>query len=210
MSVFHELIQRGGFLMYPLGICSIVALWVFIERFWHFRRASIDAAEFSSGIRNMVRNNRITESITLCEETPGPVSAVLHTALLCHSMSKEKIEEAIERTARYELPRMEHNLAVLSTLARITPLLGLLGTITGMISTFVVIQKQAPFIQPPMLAKGIWESLLTTAFGLAIAIPCHIAYDYLSSRIRATASDMDRSAADVVEILTETEQAPNY
>lgn len=189
--------------MYPISICSIVALWVFLERFWQFRRASIDAAEFTAGIRNLIRNNRITESITLCAETPGPVAAVVHTALLSHGESREKIEYAIERTARYELPRLEHHLAVLATLARITPLLGLLGTITGMIGTFQVIQMQAPFIQPAELARGIWESLLTTGFGLAVAIPCHLGNDYLVSRVNAFASDMDRCAADIVDVLTE-------
>ena len=205
MTAFWALVQRGGYLMYPIGICSFVALWVFIERFWHFRRASINAAEFTAGIRNLIRNKRITESITLCTETPGPVAAVLRTALLSHGLARTKIEEAIERAARYELPRLEHNVAVLATLARVTPLLGLLGTITGMIQTFYVIQTQAPFIQPAQLARGIWESLLTTAFGLVVAIPCHIAFDYLSSRVRAFASDMDRSAADIVEVLTEME-----
>ncbi len=205
MTAFWALVQRGGYLMYPIGICSLVALWVFIERFWHFRRASINAAEFTAGIRNLIRNKRITESITLCTETPGPVAAVLRTALLSHGLARTKIEEAIERAARYELPRLEHNLAVLATLARVTPLLGLLGTITGMIQTFYVIQTQAPFIQPAQLARGIWESLLTTAFGLVVAIPCHIAFDYLSSRVRAFAYDMDRSAADIVEVLTEME-----
>lgn len=203
MTAFWALVQRGGYVMYPIGICSVVALWVFIERFWQFRRASIDAAEFAGGIRNLIRSRRITESITLCKETPGPVAAVIHTALLCHGQAREKIEDAVERTARYELPRLEHHLAVLGTLARVAPLLGLLGTITGMIDTFQVIQAQAPFIQPAELAKGIWESLLTTAFGLVVAIPCHLAYDYLSSRVRAFAADMDRSAADIVDVLTE-------
>ena len=205
MTAFWALIQRGGYVMYPIGICSLVAMWVFIERFWSFRRASVNAAEFTAGIRNLVQNKRITEAITLCTETPGPVAAVLRTALLSHGLSKEEIEEAIERAARYELPRLEHNLAVIATLARVAPLLGLLGTVTGMIQTFYIIQTQAPFIQPAQLAKGIWESLLTTAFGLVVAIPCHVAYDYLTSRVSSFASDMDRSAADIVQILTDTE-----
>ena len=206
MSAFMDLITRGGFLMIPIGICSIVALWVFLERFFNFRRAQIDVAEFTAGIRNLVRNNRITESITLCAETPGPVAAILHSALLSNGKSRENIEEAIERTARFELPRLEHNLAVLSTIARIAPLLGLLGTVTGMIQTFYIIQTQAPFIQPSALAKGIWDSLLTTACGLIIAIPCYIAYDYLTSRVRSFAIDMDRSAADITDILTVTDR----
>jgi len=205
MTAFWALIQRGGYVMYPIGICSLVAMWVFIERFWSFRRASVNAAEFTAGIRNLVQNKRITEAITLCTETPGPVAAVLRTALLSHGFSKEEIEEAIERAARYELPRLEHNLAVIATLARVAPLLGLLGTVTGMIQTFYVIQTQAPFIQSTQLAKGIWESLLTTAFGLVVAIPCHVAYDYLTSKVSAFASDMDRSAADIIQVLTDTE-----
>jgi len=201
MMALKELLARGGYVMYPIGICSIVALWAFIERFWQFRRASIDAGEFTAGMRNLIRNKRITESITLCKETPGPVAAVLHSALLCHGQARAAILEAIQRTAQFELPRLEHNLPVLATVARVAPLLGLLGTVTGLISAFQVIEKQAPFIQPASVAKGIWEALITTAFGLVVAIPCQIAYDYLTSRVRSFAADMDRSAADIVDLV---------
>jgi biopolymer transport protein ExbB len=201
MMALKELLARGGYVMYPIGICSIVALWAFIERFWQFRRASIDAGEFTAGMRNLIRNKRITESITLCKETPGPVAAVLHSALLCHGQTRAAILEAIQRTAQFELPRLEHNLPVLATVARVAPLLGLLGTVTGLISAFQVIEKQAPFIQPASVAKGIWEALITTAFGLVVAIPCQIAYEYLTARVRAFAADMDRSAADIVDLV---------
>jgi len=203
MMALKELLARGGYLMYPIGICSVVALWAFIERFWQFRRASIDAGEFTAGIRNLIRNKRITESITLCKETPGPVAAVLHSALLCHGQARAAILEAIQRTAQFELPRLEHNLPALATVARVAPLLGLLGTVTGLISAFQVIEKQAPFIQSASVAKGIWEALITTAFGLVVAIPCQIAYDYLTSRVRSFAADMDRSAADIVDLVAE-------
>jgi biopolymer transport protein ExbB len=201
MMALKELLARGGYVMYPIGICSIVALWAFIERFWQFRRASIDAGEFTAGIRNLIRNKRITESVTLCKETPGPVAAVLHSALLCHGQARAAILDAIQRTAQFELPRLEHNLPVLATIARVAPLLGLLGTVTGLIAAFQVIEKQAPFIQPASVAKGIWEALITTAFGLVVAIPCQIAYDYLTSRVRSFAADMDRSAADVLDLV---------
>jgi biopolymer transport protein ExbB len=201
MMALKELLARGGYVMYPIGICSIVALWAFIERFWQFRRASIDAGEFTAGIRNLIRNKRITESVTLCKETPGPVAAVLHSALLCHGQARAAILDAIQRTAQFELPRLEHNLPVLATIARVAPLLGLLGTVTGLIAAFQVIEKQAPFIQLASVAKGIWEALITTAFGLVVAIPCQIAYDYLTSRVRSFAADMDRSAADVLDLV---------
>ena len=204
MTGLWALISRGGYLMYPILICSVVALWVFLERFFHFRRATIDTAEFTAGIRNHIRNKRITESITLCAETPGPVAAVLRSALLCHGQSKAEIEETIDRTARFELPRLERNLSVLATLARVTPLLGLLGTVSGMIKTFQIIQAQAPYLHPSQLALGIWEALMTTAVSLVVAVPCHIAYDYLAARVRTFAADMDRSAADIVHVLTES------
>jgi biopolymer transport protein ExbB len=205
MMAFKDLLARGGYLMYPIGICSLVAMWAFIERFWQFRRASIDAGEFTAGIRNLIRNKRITESITLCKETPGPVAAVLHSALLCNGQPREKILQAVQRTAQFELPRLEHNLSVLATMARVTPLLGLLGTVVGMIQSFLIIERQAPFIQPAGVAQGIWEALLTTAFGLVVAIPCQIAFDYLCARVRAFAADMDRSAADIVDLLAGAE-----
>jgi len=204
MMALKELFARGGYLMYPIAVCSVVGLWVFIERFWQFRRASIDAAEFTAGIRNLIRNKRVTESVTLCRDTPGPVAAVLHAALLCYGKSRAVIGEAVERTARYELPRLEHNLPVLATLARIAPLLGLLGTVSGMIHTFMAIEKQAPFVQPAQIAGGIWEALVTTAFGLVVAIPCHVACDYLLARVRAFAQDMERSAADIIDVIAES------
>jgi biopolymer transport protein ExbB len=202
MTALKELFVRGGYLMYPIAVCSVVGLWVFIERFWQFRRASIDAAEFTAGIRNLIRNKRVTESITLCSETPGPVAAVLHAALLCYGKSRTAIEEAVDRAARYEMPRLEHNLPLLVTLARVAPLLGLLGTVIGMISTFKVIELQAPFVQPGHFA-GIWQALITTAFGLVVAIPCHVAFDYLAARVRGFAQDMERSAADLFDIIAE-------
>ncbi len=203
MIALKELFARGGYLMYPIAVCSVVGLWVFIERFWQFRRASIDAAEFTAGIRNLIRNKRVTESITLCSETPGPVAAVLHAALLCYGKSRMAIEEAVDRAARYEIPRLEHNLPMLATLARVTPLLGFLGTVAGMISTFKVIELEVPFVQPVHLAAGIWQALITTAFGLVVAIPCHVAFDYLASRVRAFAQDMERSAGDLLDIIAE-------
>ncbi|NLF39853.1 MotA/TolQ/ExbB proton channel family protein [bacterium] len=203
MTALFELINRGGYVVYPIGICSIVALWVFLERFIRFRRATIDTAEFTAGIRNHVRNKRLTESITLCTETPGPVAAVLRSVLISHGQPRQQIEEAVDRSARFELQRLEHNLTVLSTLARVTPLLGLLGTVAGMIKTFQVIQAQAPFVQPASLARGIWEALIATAFGLVVAIPCHVAYDYLVARVRGFAAEMDRSAADIIQVIQE-------
>ena len=176
MNTLWNLFSMGGYFMYPISICSIIGLWVFLEKFIHFRRATIDVAEFSAGIRNLIKSNRISESITLCRETPGPVAAILYAALLCHGKNRQQIIDAIERTAHFELPRLERNLSVLSTISKIAPLLGLLGTVSGLIKTFQIIQVQSPFIQPSALAQGIWEALLTTAFGLVVAIPAHIAF----------------------------------
>lgn len=192
--------------MYPIILCSIIALAVIIERLYHLYRAQIDIAKFMESISNMLKRNRIMDAIDLCEKTPGPIAHISKAGILNHDRSRQEIKEAIEDVEIYELPRLEKNLGALSTIAHIAPLLGLLGTVTGMVRAFQVIQEKAGVSQPVSpgdLAGGIWEALLTTVAGLIVAIPTLVAYNYLLSRVKGFVIAMETSGTELVNLLTQ-------
>ena len=149
--------------------------------------------------------NKIIESIEMCNNTPGPIAHIVKAGILKHDRSKPEIKEAVEEAAQLEIPRLEKHLPILATIAHIAPLLGLLGTVTGMIRSFQVIQMKALAlapVNPGDLAGGIWEALLATVAGLAVAIPTYVAYNYLTSQIDNLVYDMVRSATDLVNLLS--------
>ncbi len=192
-------------MMYLILLCSIIALGVIIERLYHLNRATIDTQRFMDSIINVIKRNKIVEAIEMCNKTPGPIAHIIKAAILKHDRSKPEIKEAVEEAGQLEIPRLEKNLGVLATIAHIAPLLGLLGTVMGMIGSFQVIQKNALSmmpVNPGDLAGGIWQSLLTTTTGLAVAIPTYVAYNYLVSRVETLVHDMETSATDLVNILT--------
>jgi biopolymer transport protein ExbB len=205
MDMF-EMILKGGPVMYPIILCSIVALAIVIERIYHIHRAKIDTAKFMDEIANVLRRNKIMEAIDMCDKTPGPIAHILKAGILKHDRPKQEIKEAIEEAGLYEVPRLEKNLTALATIAHIAPLLGLLGTVTGMVRCFQVIQEKSTSLNPVSpgdLAGGIWEALITTVAGLVVAIPTFVAYNYLVSRVDGLVLDMERSATDLINILTE-------
>jgi biopolymer transport protein ExbB len=197
-----KIIEMGGPLMYPILLCSILFLAILIERLYHYHRARIDTSEFISGIRQVLKRRDIAEAVSLCEETPGPVAHIVQAGIRKHGRPKEEIKETIGDAAHREIPRLEKNLNVLATVAHVAPLLGLLGTVLGMIAAFQEIQRQSGRVNATDLAGGIWEALVTTAAGLSVAIPAYVAYNYLVSRVGALVLDMERSATEIVDLLT--------
>lgn len=200
-----EVIQKGGPLMYLIVLCSVLALAVVIERFYCLYQAKIDTGKFMESITNTIKRNRVMEAITICERTPGPIAQILKAGMIKHDRSRQEIKEAIEDAALHEVPRLEKNLGMLATIAHISPLLGLLGTVIGMVEAFRVIQEKAGAVSPVSpgdLAGGIWQALLTTVGGLMVAIPTFVAYNYLVSRVDGFVLDMEKSATNLVNTLT--------
>ncbi len=201
-----DLVVKGGPVMYPIILCSIIAVAIVIERAYHLYRAKIDTRKFMDEIANVLKRNKIMEAIEICDKTPGPIAHILRAGILKHDRPKQEIKEAIEEAGLYEVPRMEKNLTALATIAHISPLLGLLGTVVGMVGCFQVIQQKSTSLNPVSpgdLAGGIWAALITTVAGLAVAIPVYVAYNYLVSRVNHLVIDMERSATDLINILTQ-------
>ncbi len=192
--------------MWPILACSFVAFAIVIERALYLRRVTIDTRKFSEQISRSIKRNRVMDAVDLCEKTPGPVAHIVKEGILKHDRTRAEIREAIEDAALHEVPMLEKRLPVLATIAHISPLLGLLGTVTGMVEAFRVIQEKSSAVAPVNpgdLAGGIWEALLTTVFGLCVAIPTFVAYNYLTSRVDGLVLDMEKSASDLINTLSE-------
>lgn len=200
-----DMIQKGGPMMYLIIILSIIALGIVIERIYSFNRARIDSQKFMDKILNSLKRNKIIEAIEMCNLTPGPIAHIIKAGILKHDRSRPEIKEAIDEAAQLEIPRMERHLPILATIAHIAPLLGLLGTVSGMIKAFQIIQEKALTmtpVNPGDLSGGIWEALLATLAGLAVAIPTYVAYNYLVNQVDNLVYDMERSATDLVNLLS--------
>lgn len=201
-----EFMQKGGPIMWPILLCSVVAFAIVIERVFALRREQIDTKAFMEQISKSLKRNKIMEALDTCDRAGGPIAAILKAGILKHDRPRHEIREAVEDASIYEVPRLERNLPVLATAAHVAPLLGLLGTVTGLVAAFQVIETKASALNPVNpgdLAGGIWQALLTTVFGLCVAIPSHVAYNYLVSRVDGFVLDMERSATDLLNILGE-------
>jgi biopolymer transport protein ExbB len=201
-----EILHKGGPVMIPIILCSIFGLAVAAEKKWQLYKAKVDTDKFLEDILSTVRNLKIKEAIDMCEAIKNPISRILKAGIMKYDKSKEEIKQAMEDAALYEVPTLEKNLTSLATVAHISPLLGLLGTVTGLVRCFQVIEQRsstfAP-VNPGELAGGIWEALITTVAGLLIAIPMFVIYNYLVSRVNSFILDMERSATELVNLLSE-------
>ncbi len=200
-----EIMYKGGPLMGVILLCSVIAVAVIIERFIRLRVAQINTETFMSEIKGVLEVSDVHKALNLCEETSGSVAGLCRTAILNVDRDKDEIKEAIEDAARSEIPRLSRNLNLLSTIAHITPLLGLLGTVTGMIDAFQGLEEKAlqGGFTVGMIAGGIWQALLTTAFGLSVAIVTYVAHSYLVGRLENLIVEMERSATEMLNLLKE-------
>lgn len=196
-----EIFEKGGPLMYLIFICSIVACAVFFERIYHFKRASINVKEFMDKIRQKIHEKLYLEAITLCSDTNGPIAAVQKSGLVKHDHGRNRIKESMDDGMVHEVSRLEKNIPIIATISHITPLLGLLGTVLGMIEAFMVIQSKGGIVNPADLAGGISEALITTAAGLVVAIPSYMAYSYLVSRVENFVMEMEKVSSEVVDLI---------
>ncbi|MCA1658876.1 MAG: MotA/TolQ/ExbB proton channel family protein, partial [Verrucomicrobiaceae bacterium] len=200
-----DYLQKGGLLMWPILVCSIIFIAVFAERLFYFHRATIHVAEFLKGLSNLIRRRNFAEALHESAGTPGPVARVVHAAILRHDAQRAELREIVQEAGQLEVPKLERFLGVLATLAFLTPLIGLLGTVTGMVEAFGTITAQGGYATVTELSSGIYKSLLTTAAGLVVATPTFLAHSYISSRVNRMMRDMERAGIEIVHLLTESD-----
>src|SRR5438093_3512310 len=202
--MIRVLLDDGGPMAWLLMMMGAVVIVVFIERLLHYHRAQINSTEFLSGVRNVLKRDNVVEAISICDATPGPVARLVKVAILNRGKGREGVREALEEAGLIEVPPLEDKLNLLATIAQIAPLMGLLGTVLGFIKIFITLQTKTTVPTMQDLSGGVWQALICTAAGLAVAIPCYAGYNYLVSRVNAIVLDMERAATEITNILADT------
>lgn len=191
---------QGGPVMFFIAAASILALTVFIERFMYLGKVRRDARSLTEKMREKLSGMRVEEAIAICENHPGPAANILKAGLLVSGASRAEIELSMEDAAKYEMPRLYRNLPVLQTVASVSTLLGLLGTVIGMISSSAVLSTQG-MTNPSKLIGGIAEALVATAGGLCVAIPALVGYNYIAAKTEKVVSDLEIMTTELVKLL---------
>ena len=197
------LLANGGPVIWLILIAAAAAAVVFVERALFCHRSQINSAEFLNGVRTVVKRGNVVEAISICDATPGPVARLVKAAILTREHGRERVREAVEEAGLTEVPRLEEKLNLLATIAQIAPLLGLFGTVVGFIDIFGQVEQSGLYANVQLLSHGVWKALICAAAGIGVAIPAHAGYNYLVSRVNKIVLDMERAAAEIVNIVTE-------
>ena len=201
------LILKSGWLIIPIFLSSFFSVAIIVERLLFYFSIKSNNLLVISKILELVCKNKITEAIDICEKNPFYATSILKSGLSHYEEPKDVIKEAMENTSLYEIPKLEKNLNFLSTIAHISPLLGLLGTVVGLVKCFYIIEQKTVsmgLVNPADLAGGIWEALLSTVAGLCVAIPSYIMYNYFVHKVNLLTLGAERAATELLEFLPQS------
>jgi len=195
-----EIVKSGGYLMAPIIICAIIAMGIVLERFWTLRQKRVIPEDLTSQVWSWVKNDQLDQKQIQTLYQGSPLGQILAAGLINRSRERAVLKDSIEDTGRHVVHELERYVETLGTVAAVTPLLGLLGTVIGMVKVFTAITTHGVG-NPTVLAGGIAEALITTAAGLTVAIPALIAYRYYRTRVDKLVVDMEKEAIKLVEAL---------
>jgi len=196
----RQFIQDGGPVMVPIIVCSVLALAIIIERLYSMRYSRIVRPAMVNRIENLLRDRKIAEATTICKKYPSSMTRILLSAILNHDKEKTEIKEIIEDAGRHEVPVLERYVSLLGTIAMISPLLGLLGTVQGMLTVFGVITAMGVG-HPQLLSQGIKNALITTFAGLTVGIPALVFYYYFVSKSDNLIVELEKNSLKMLNIL---------
>jgi len=198
---------QGGWVMYPLLAISIVSIGFIMERIYVIMfKSKVNTNLLVAHVRKALLARDLRASVQVCEKYRGPVAAILKAGILKYGAPREEVEKTIENSALHELARLERGLAVLASSSNIAPIIGFLGTVVGMISSFDAIASQG-LNNPALVAKGISVALITTAGGLIVAVVTLPFYNFFTSRVAIFVREMETSANILLETFAEMDQA---
>ena len=200
-----RLFLEGGEFMWPILVLLIIGLAFVVERFWTLTRASVNTRKFLSRIRVALEEGGVKAATEECEKTPGPVASIFHAGLSRANKGVAYVEKAISTAGSLEMAFLERGMVVLGTVIVLAPMLGFTGTVWGMVGAFDSIKK-ANDISPAIVAGGISQALLTTLFGLIVAMIIQVFNNYFSSKIDKLVIDMEQSSVDLIEALSDLEE----
>lgn len=200
-TVDINIIREGGPIFIIILLCGISALIVFTGRLISLHRSRIQFADFLNGVFNILEKGKFREGLAICAEVPGPISKLMHAAIMNRHKSHNDLRLVLENTGRAEIARLERRLTVISTIVQAAPLLGLLGGLIGILNTVLTLRTQLPLVQTIDLTQGLLQALINAVAGLGVAIPTYIMLNILVVRIDRIVIDMEQASADILAFM---------
>lgn len=198
-----QLMLAGGPLMIPLVICSVIAIYIFVERLLTINKANVSSDAFMGKIKELVLKGDINGAKILCAQQDTPVARMIEKGVSRIGSPLKNIEASIENVGKIEVFRLEKNLSVLATIAGAAPMIGFLGTVIGMVSAFIAIAQEEGSVSPKLLADGIYTAMVTTVAGLIVGIIAYLGYNYLVTRVSKVVHRMEYSSIEFIDLLQE-------
>ncbi|MGK7393659.1 MAG: MotA/TolQ/ExbB proton channel family protein [Candidatus Cyclobacteriaceae bacterium M3_2C_046] len=198
-----ELLFKGGYMMIPIIILSILAIYIFVERMLTIKKASQTPLQFMDKIKKMVVAGDINGAKLLCAQEDTPIAKMIEKGISRIGSPLKNIEVSIENVGKIEVYNLEKNLSILATISGAAPMIGFLGTVTGMIQAFIAIAQEEGSVSPKLLSSGIYEAMITTASGLLVGIIAYLGYNYLVTRVQKLVHRMEYTSIDFIDLLQE-------
>ncbi|MDH5382416.1 MAG: MotA/TolQ/ExbB proton channel family protein [Cyclobacteriaceae bacterium] len=198
-----DLLLQGGFMMIPILLLSVGAIYIFVERVLTIRKAAASPTLFMENIKSMVQKGDITGARMLCIQNQTPIARMIEKGIARIGSPLKNIEVSIENVGKIEIFKLEKNLSLMATISGSAPMLGFLGTVIGMIQAFIAIAQEEGTVSPKLLSEGIYTAMVTTAAGLFVGILAYLAYNYLVSRVQKVIHQMEYTSIDFIDLLQE-------
>jgi biopolymer transport protein ExbB len=199
----YDLALKGGWIMAVLAVLSIIAVYIFIERFLTIKKASQDDKHFMNNIRDFIHNGRLDSALALCRNNESPIARMIEKGLIRIGRPLSDINTAIENVGKLEVSRLEKNIAGLATIAGAAPMLGFLGTVTGMVIAFYDMSMAGNNIDVALLSNGIYQAMITTVGGLIVGILAYVFYNILVARVEKLVFILEMRASEFMDLLHE-------
>lgn len=197
-----EVLAKGGFIMIPLGICSVISIAIMLERLVYFWSIRGNSQDLLADVRLMISQGKVLDAISLAKKTRTPMGSLIATGLTAYGRSVDDLRDRVQSAGIVEVSKLERNLSILETMATISPLLGLLGTVIGIIRNFNILAMTQGLASTGALSGGIAEALIATASGLCVAIPSMLAHSYFSSRVDRQLTEMNKNSIELLDLLS--------
>ena len=199
----YELVLKGGWIMARLGLFSIIAIYIFIERFFTINKASREDRHFMNNIRDFIKGGKVDSALALCKSNTSPISRMIEKGLMRIGRPLNDINAAIENVGKLEVSRLEKNVAGLATIAGAAPMLGFLGTVIGMIRAFWNMSMAGNNIDIALLSTGIYQAMITTVGGLIVGILAYVCYNILVSKVEKLVYLLEARSTEFMDLLNE-------
>ncbi len=198
-----DLAVAGGWVMIPIALLSVAAVYLFIERLLVINKANQDPEPFMARVKEMVLRGDINGARMVCSQNETPIARMIEKGIARIGTPLKTIEGSIENVAKIEIFKLEKNISVLATIAGVAPMIGFFGTVIGMVEAFMAIAQEEGSISPKLLSSGIYTAMITTVAGLFVGIIAYLAYNFLVTRVQKIIHKMEYTSVDFIDLLQE-------